>query len=100
MGNNVNIIKVSANQKMCKNCVRQPFPDRDRMCLESGAFMANMKNCSSCNKNNLKTETVPRETVEDDMRDDDDDLEAENVTYNHVCAECNHIISRHKYKFW
>ena len=62
--------------------------------------MANMKNCSSCNKNNLKAETVAREMVEDDMSEDDDDLEAENVIYNHVCAECNHIISRHKYKFW
>eukprot|EP00092_Neocalanus_flemingeri_P062562 GFUD01075498.1.p1 GENE.GFUD01075498.1~~GFUD01075498.1.p1 ORF type:complete len:123 (-),score=38.49 GFUD01075498.1:93-461(-) len=85
---------------MCKHCVRTPFPDRDRMCLESGAYMANMSKCSNCSKNNLKVEQVPAEMLEEDSSDEDTEEEKETVTYNHVCGDCNHIVCRHKYKFW
>eukprot|EP00090_Calanus_glacialis_P036556 TRINITY_DN6247_c0_g1_i1.p1 TRINITY_DN6247_c0_g1~~TRINITY_DN6247_c0_g1_i1.p1 ORF type:complete len:123 (-),score=49.56 TRINITY_DN6247_c0_g1_i1:54-422(-) len=85
---------------MCKHCVRNPFPNRDRMCLESGAYMVNMSKCSNCSKNNLKVEQVPADMLEEDISDDDTEEETETVTYNHVCADCNHVVSRHKYKFW
>eukprot|EP00092_Neocalanus_flemingeri_P039890 GFUD01043446.1.p1 GENE.GFUD01043446.1~~GFUD01043446.1.p1 ORF type:complete len:164 (-),score=41.65 GFUD01043446.1:76-501(-) len=81
---------------MCKHCVRTPFPDRDRMCLESGAYMANMSKCSNCSKNNLKVEQVPAEMLEEDSSDEDTEEEKETVTYNHVCGACNHIVCRHK----
>ena len=87
---------------MCKHCVRNPFPDRDRMCLESGAYMVNMSKCSNCSKNNLKVEQVPADMLEEDTSDSDTEEETETVTYNHVCGHCNHVVSRHKVglKLW
>ena len=66
------------------------------MCLESGAYLLNMNRCNSCSKNMLKVEQVPSAMLEEDSSDDDTEQETETVTYNHVCAECNHVVSRHK----
>ena len=67
------------------------------MCLESGAYVVNMSKCSKCSKKNLKVEQVPAEALEEDMDSDDDtEQETETVIYNHVCADCNHVVSRHK----
>ena len=66
------------------------------MCLESGAYMANMSKCSNCNKNNLKVEQVPADMLEEDISEDDTELEQETVTYNHICGDCNHVVARHK----
>ena len=81
---------------MCKQCVRRPFPDRDRMCLESGAYMINMNKCINCSKNNLKVEQIISDSMEEDMSDSDTEEETETVVYNHVCANCDHLVSKHK----
>ena len=59
--------------------------------------MVNMSKCSNCYKNNLKVEQVPADMLEEeDMSDSDTEEETETVTYNHVCAECDHVVSMHK----
>ena len=58
--------------------------------------MVNMSKCSKCSKKNLKVEQVPAEMLEEDISDDDTEYEKETVTYNHMCGDCNHLVSRHK----
>ena len=58
--------------------------------------MVNMIKCTNCSKNNLKVEHVPADMLEEDISDSDTGEETETVTYNHVCGECNHVVSRHK----
>ena len=88
---------------MCRHCVRTPFPDRDRMCLETGAYLANLAGCKQCSKTSLATE--PHSNInngavdsESDSSSDSECLEndGELVSYNHVCSECRHLVSSHK----
>ena len=59
--------------------------------------MMNMNKCSNCSKNNLKVEQVATDDImEEDVSDSDTEEETETVTYNHVCANCDHLVSRHK----
>merc|ERR1711911_146890 len=39
---------------MCLDCVKEEFPNRDRLCADSGAYMANLKSCVNCKGNQLK----------------------------------------------
>ena len=86
--------------EMCKECVRTPFPDRDRMCLEKGAFMANLGKCMSCGKMDLRQEACNEQEEEevDDWEEEREDVEM--VTYRHLCGNCGHTVSLHKYQFW
>ena len=87
---------------MCRHCVRTPFPDRDRMCLETGAFLANMRKCQKCSKNSLISEpltTSLRPGADSESESSDTEClenDGELVTYNHVCSECRHLVSAHK----
>jgi len=36
---------------MCKNCVKQQYPQRGRLCSESGAYLANFTGCCVCQGN-------------------------------------------------
>ena len=87
---------------MCRHCVRTPFPDRDRMCLETGAFLANLNKCKQCSKNSLISEPLTiTNTGGGDSDSDNSDTEClendgELVSYNHVCSECKHLVSAHK----
>ena len=85
---------------MCKECVRTPFPDRDRMCLEKGAFMANLGKCMSCGKMDLRQGACSEQEEEevDDWEEEREDVEM--VTYRHICGNCGHTVSLHKYQFW
>ena len=85
---------------MCRHCVRTPFPDRDRMCLEAGAFLLNMAGCHLCGRNSLTTQQV-EDTGEEDSDSEDSDwecreYEGELVTYNHICSHCGHLVATHK----
>ena len=88
--------------RMCRHCVRTPFPDRDRMCLETGAFLANLSRCKQCRKNSLTSEPLTKTNTtggESDSEDSDTEClenEGELVSYNHVCTECRHLVSAHK----
>ena len=89
-------------EAMCRHCVRTPFPDRDRMCLETGAYLANMTRCQQCSRNSLTSEphsdTNTRAADSDSDSSDTECLEndGELVGYNHVCSECRHLVSTHK----
>ena len=87
---------------MCRHCVRTPFPDRDRMCLESGAFLANLSKCQKCSKNSLTSEPFANTNTSGAESDSDNsdteclENDGELVSYNHVCSECRHLVSAHK----
>ena len=87
---------------MCRHCVRTPFPDRDRMCLESGAFLANLSKCQECSKNSLisepfiNTKTAGAESDSDNSDTECLENDGELVSYNHVCSQCRHLVCAHK----
>ena len=93
-------LSTNFDTEMCKECVRTPFPDRDRMCLEKGAFMANLGKCMSCGKMDLRQEACNEQEEEelDDWEEEREDVEM--VTYRHLCGNCGHTVSLHKYQFW
>ena len=86
--------------EMCKECVRTPFPDRDRMCLEKGAFMANLGKCVACGQMELQEQECHKQDEDDDDDWEEEREAAEMVTYRHLCVNCGHIVSMHKYQFW
>ena len=71
---------------MCRNCVKSPYPYRDRMCLEKGAYLFNLGGCSQCRM----MELLEMEKVEEEVEGQ------ETVSYKHVCTGCQHIVSEHK----
>jgi len=75
---------------MCLECIKEEFPDRERMCTDSGAYMANLISCASCKGNQLKA--VNQTYVEES--------DIETTTYDHICGSCQHLISSHHHKFW
>lgn len=86
--------------EMCKECVRTPFPDRDRMCLEKGAFMANLGKCVACGQMELQEQECHKQDEDEDDDWEEEREAAEMVTYRHLCVNCGHIVSMHKYQFW
>ncbi|KAB7497618.1 Protein Churchill [Armadillidium nasatum] len=51
---------------MCELCVKEEFPDRGSFCLESGAYLLNLKECKGCGeKNSLKVVNCTN-VIEDD----------------------------------
>ena len=87
---------------MCRHCVRTPYPDRDRMCLETGAYLANLAGCHQCRKTSITSEpqvSSTNGTTDSDSECSDSeclDNDGELVSYNHVCSGCRHLISSHK----
>nr|CAY12638.1 churchill zinc finger protein [Platynereis dumerilii] len=75
---------------MCQHCVRKPFPQKDTVCLEGGAYFLNYQHCINCNKNQeLKVQN----------KEVSDNEEEEVITFQHVCSECGHTIANHEYRF-
>ena len=58
--------------------------------------MINMNKCINCSKNNLKMEQIMSDSMEEDISDSDTEEEPETIVYNHVCANCDHLVSKHK----
>ena len=84
---------------MCKDCLLELFPDRGDCCLDEGHYLMNVKSCISCGtrgrlrvENRIKTET-------EDTDDLDDSEFEEEVTFVHVCDNCNHEVAKHLYSF-
>lgn len=76
---------------MCENCVKDEYPDRESMCLESGAYMQNFSGCSACKA----TGDVVRST-----HMSDEEIHGQQIiTYKHTCSQCSHIIAEHEYRF-
>lgn len=83
---------------MCKQCVREQFPDRQRTCHESGIFFSNLKTgaCTSCGKFDfLKHETNVERTEEEN----EDGVYEESIAFNHSCIFCKHLVAEHSYSF-
>ncbi|XP_066928913.1 protein Churchill-like [Clytia hemisphaerica] len=75
---------------MCKECVINPFPNRNKTCLESGSYLINFKGCKECGK---------RELIKISNKQLKEDDEEENITYIHTCDSCAHVIAEHEYTF-
>ncbi|KAL8619557.1 hypothetical protein ACOMHN_019613 [Nucella lapillus] len=73
---------------MCNECVKEEFPERDTMCLETGSYMLNYKGCAHCGGREVD---IKNRVVTEDV----DEL----VTYQHVCSHCEHVVANHEYTF-
>jgi len=61
---------------MCQRCVKDPFPQRDRFCAETGAYMINFKGCIHCSGGVRPLKVTNREEVDqgDNPTEDQPDL--------------------------
>ncbi|XP_013411167.1 protein Churchill [Lingula anatina] len=76
---------------MCLDCVKEEYPDRETVCIETGSYLMNFAKCAHCN--NLGDVKIVNRTEEEE---DGEEL----ITYQHVCQECGHIIANHRYSFY
>ena len=96
---------------MCKNCVKKQYPQRGRLCSESGAYIANLDSCFSCqgssnadsqgSKNRVLNDRG-RQTIKinEDELNEDDPKDKEVIQFEHVCILCNHVVAKHLHEFW
>ncbi|KAK3880225.1 hypothetical protein Pmani_013746 [Petrolisthes manimaculis] len=75
---------------MCHECVKEEYPDRGTVCLDSGAYLANLRGCRGCGQKD-KVGVANRTTQDTDQ---------ELVEYDHVCGGCSHVIASHCHRFW
>lgn len=77
---------------MCQDCVKEEFPDRGTVCLDSGAYLANLAGCQGCGH---------KDTLREANKTTSPSHAAQEVTeYDHVCGTCSHVIARHVHTFW
>ncbi|GFO25988.1 churchill [Plakobranchus ocellatus] len=74
---------------MCEGCVKEEFPDRDSLCVDSGSYMINFVKCCDCESQDMKI--VNRNCTESD--------DEERITYQHVCGQCSHMVAEHEHIF-
>jgi hypothetical protein len=80
---------------MCKDCLVEVMPARQRTTLESGHYILNFKQCHACKDHgHMPTEHDRQTTVEEE-----NDEYVESVAYVHRCAACAHAIASHEYAF-
>ncbi|XP_018025015.1 protein Churchill-like [Hyalella azteca] len=77
---------------MCLSCVKTSSPDRGNTCLESGSYLLNLSGCHGCGR----MDTLVTQDITETMTSD----ETQEITYNHVCSSCGHIVAQHHYLFW
>ena len=99
---------------MCKDCVKEVFPDRGDVVLDDGAYILNLANCANCGQR-APPRSINRQDVEDEeteaavmvlQTDNAEVSETEHTneliqvtTYTHQCANCDHIIGEHYHRF-
>ncbi|KAL4237363.1 Protein Churchill [Mactra antiquata] len=76
---------------MCVSCVKEEYPDRESICLDTGSYMLNFVGCAQCGDKHGLT-VVNRQTTEDEDGE-------ETITYQHICKSCNHVIANHEHLF-
>jgi len=95
---------------MCKNCVNKQYPQRGRLCSESGAYLVNFVGCCVCQGNadvdNRGSSTavlkvVGKQTIKNSNEDSDEDEsdDKETIRFEHVCMQCSHV-AKHVHEFW
>jgi len=93
---------------MCKNCVKQQYPQRGRLCSESGAYLANFTGCCVCQGNiNIDNQRISKNVLREIRRqtidagqDSDEDEDKELIKFDHACIQCNHVVANHLHEFW
>lgn len=89
---------------MCKDCVKDPFVDREGIVLgkyfiefgvitlfeETGSFFVNYKGCSQCGRKDL-LRSVNQAKKETEF--------TEEIEYDHICSGCGHMVAHHNYTF-
>jgi len=79
---------------MCRACVVEVMPDRERSVLESGSYVLNYSQCGQCASRAVPLlEQNRRVEVEDDG---DGGEYTETVSYRHVCQPCGHEVAVHE----
>ncbi|XP_076067993.1 protein Churchill isoform X2 [Oratosquilla oratoria] len=81
----------NVNVTMCKDCVKEEFPDRGSICLDSGAYLANLNGCKLCGRKD-RVQVVNKATTQEG--------DQEVTTFQHKCEGCEHLIATHEYCFW
>ncbi|ETO28959.1 hypothetical protein RFI_08166 [Reticulomyxa filosa] len=76
---------------MCKECVTDPYPDRESMCCDDGTYFLNYKHCKNCQKKTLIKNV--------DRKEDEESDGEETVVYQHSCSGCGHVIAEHYYRY-
>ena len=46
------------SRKMCKDCVKTIFPQRETLCTETGVYIQNFAGCSKCNEQNRAPDSL------------------------------------------
>lgn len=78
---------------MCQDCVKEEYPDRGTLCLDSGAYLANLQGCQGCgHKDTIKSINRSTSNAENSSQ--------EVIEYDHVCSNCNHVVATHDHRFW
>jgi len=86
---------------MCRNCVKEEFPHRERLCSEKGIYIINFIGCHNCNETNRAPDSLlVSEYSKKNVEDEEDDVSKEIISFNHSCAKCGHIIAKHIHEFW
>lgn len=92
---------------MCMSCVKIRYPDRGRICLETGMYLLNYRCCWSCykcdTKDPMNIADMPVNIADmplnvADMSSEETEL-SEVIKYNHTCPDCGHIVASHEYTF-
>ncbi|XP_074655955.1 protein Churchill-like [Tubulanus polymorphus] len=74
---------------MCNECVKEQYPNRENICIESGSYRLNYAGCADCQSKEIKTTNLIKEEEDNE----------ETIKYEHTCADCNHVIANHEYTF-
>ena len=95
---------------MCKNCVKKQYPQRGRLCSESGAYIVNLDSCISCQESNADSQGSKNRIlnvrgrqaikINEDELNEDDSQDKEVIQFEHVCTLCNHVVAKHLHEFW
>eukprot|EP00128_Syssomonas_multiformis_P014598 Colp12_sorted_trinity150504_noHs@24762 len=80
---------------MCLKCLKDPDLERGTTCLDGGSYMLNYNGCALCNSKGFVRE-VNRIAKEKNRKDG---TSMETVTFEHMCADCDHIVAEHNYSF-
>lgn len=75
---------------MCQHCVKEKFPRRESICLETGSYFLNFAECNICHR---------KDTLIIQNRQVDEEDGQEVITYQHTCGNCEHVIASHEYRF-
>jgi Churchill protein len=85
---------------MCKHCLREAFPERQRTTLQNGAYLLNFAGCAGCKqRNDFLAERNLREEETDEKDEEGESIYEHSNDYEHACKLCGHKVADHSYVF-